>query len=268
MDFEEELFHLYQAEAEQSRQEFIAEHGYSDVSEMTRSDRSFYDINRANTVKGACRRFDDRLNCGGYAFEITSRLYPPKDNDYSKYVSGILDNFDFVRLLGNTHLQSDEYLVIYHYAKNFGHHFIKINNDGLVVEKYSYGTPKVFQGWHSKFSESPDIIFAVKQDHDHHFVREPDFSQGRNFGETVQQAISDRQNSFSYHCQNYRLKRTPSGEIVIIDEDSTKVVASVSNNDNNFEINIAENMADSIENFSGRIKPQFKNGKLINLDDF
>ena len=87
MDFEEELFHLYQAEAEQSRQEFITEHGYSDVSEMTRSDRSFYDINRANIVKGARRRFDDRLNCGGYAFEITSRLYPPKDNDYSKYVS-------------------------------------------------------------------------------------------------------------------------------------------------------------------------------------
>lgn len=267
MDFEEELFNLYKTEAEKSRQDFITEHGYTKVSEMSHSDRSFYEINRANTTKGALRRFFDRLNCGGYAFEIDTRLYPPKNNDLSRYISSILDNFSFVRLLGDSTLQSDEYLVLYRFTSNFGHHFVKVNSDGLLTEKAGYGNPKIFEGWYSRFIDSPEVIFAVKKDHLHHCSSSLDFSNGLNFSETVQQAMSDRHNTFSYHSQNYSLKKSPSGQIFVVNKDST-IVASVMQNSSAPTINILSDYSDSIENLSGHIKPYIKNGKLLNLDDY
>ena len=56
--------------------------------------------------------FNFYINCGGYAFEIDTCIFPGK-NDFEKSVSSILELFPFVRLVGDSQLKEDEYLVLY-----------------------------------------------------------------------------------------------------------------------------------------------------------
>ena len=53
-----------------------------------------------------------KINCGGYALEVYGRIIPRR-NYFDKSVSNLLDFFPFIRLLGNTELLDDEYIVKY-----------------------------------------------------------------------------------------------------------------------------------------------------------
>ena len=97
MGFEEELLASLRKDAESRRQSFIKKYGIP--SEMSPSDRRFYDLNYADAEQKSLSMSFDKINCGGYAFEINTFLSPDTDYDYNAY------------------------------------HFIKINNDGLVTEK-------------------------------------------------------------------------------------------------------------------------------------
>ena len=61
-------------------------------------------------------RFNQLINCGGYAFKIDAAVFPI-GNDFGQSVSRILEHFPFVRLLGDKPLQEDEYLVFYRLGK-------------------------------------------------------------------------------------------------------------------------------------------------------
>lgn len=75
-----------------------------------------------------------RFNCGGYAFEIVDWVCPiGRSNDDT--VSRLLDN-PSVRLLGDTLLEDDEYLVVLD-ADNY--HFVKCK-DGKFSEKMRYAS--------------------------------------------------------------------------------------------------------------------------------
>ena len=74
--------------------------------------------------------FNFYINCGGYALEIDTCIFPG-ENDFEKDVSSILELFPFVRLIGDTKLQEDEYLVLFRASKN-GHHFIKQEDKPFV----------------------------------------------------------------------------------------------------------------------------------------
>ncbi len=90
--------------------------------------------------------FNQSINCGGCALKIDTCIFPGK-GDFERRVSGILESFPFVRLLGDTSLEEDEYLVLYRSLEEGGHHFVRIEDDGTVMEKEGCQPPQKFQGW-------------------------------------------------------------------------------------------------------------------------
>lgn len=275
MGFEEEYLKLMIQRAEAFKEYYKKEYGEED--EMSQADRSFYQINYKDSTKVALRRFYDRLNCGGYAFEIDNCFFPNGEG-FSNYISSLLETFDFIRLLGDEPLKDDEYLVFYRFmdyekngGKNKGHHFIRVNSDGLVVEKNGYGKPMIFTGWHKRYENSPEAVFAVKKRHNHFFDSRKTltaFSGGLDFPQSVSKAIEERSNSFSYHSHNYQLKKNASGDVVIINKDGEIVAELIDQEGDKPIVRIIEGKEGYVENLSGPVRPIIQNGMLINIEQF
>lgn len=274
MGFEEEFFEILKKRAEAFKKEYIKNYGKED--KMNTYERSYYKRNCKDTTKVAVSRFNDRINCGGYALEIDACLFPNGEN-FSNYISSILDNFDFIRLLGDEPLHDDEYLVFYRFidyeeneGKNEGHHFVKVEDDGTVVEKFSAGKPMIFTEWHERYQNSPEVVFAVKKNHEHYFDSRKsltEFKGGLDFEQTISKAIHEKQNEFSYHSHTYRLKKKQNEEVVAIDQKG-EIVAEILTDGYETTVEILEDKEDYVENLTGPVKPIIENGKLINIDEF
>lgn len=103
-------------------------------------------------------------NCGGYALEIPICIWPVKNYTFEEKVLRLMDLYPFVRLLSDTELKENEYVVMYR-AEGSGHHFIKLNDDGEAIEKDASGLPQKFNGW-GTLENAPEAVFAVvKQEH-------------------------------------------------------------------------------------------------------
>lgn len=190
--------------------------------------------------------FNWRLNCGGYALEIETCIFPG-ENDFEKNVSSILELFPFVRLLGDTELEEDEYLVLFRCAEN-GHHFIKRTDDGIFLEKDARNPTKRFESWGECLANSPEAAFAVKKEHDtewHGTIMIP-IEGAKNFEESVVQAIKEKQNTFEYHNHTYQLKKSNEGIIYVCSND--KIVAQVLIDEKDFDIEIDEQSRKYISN--------------------
>lgn len=225
-----------------------------------------------NIDEKAKQRFNDKINCGGYALKIDQCIYPTNQNNFSKSISSILDRFPFVRLLGDKKLEDDEYLVIYRApeGKNSGHHFIRVDDDAMVKEKDGNGQPRVFQNW-GNLTNATEALFAVKKDHKMfgYNSREINYNykKGLNFEESVAKAISEKNNSFSYHNHNFSLKKSKDDEIIII-SDNGEIIAEVVADESECLVEVQEDKKKYVENFSCDISPIICNGKLINFQDF
>lgn len=155
--------------------------------------------------------FRKRINCGGYAFEIDSCIFL-QGLSFEQAVSSLLEQIPFIRLLGNTELLEDEYIVKYRTAKNgIGHHFVKLK-DGKITEKDTDSEIRNFEEWVDVLKNRPEAIFAVKKNHDRkldgNFIYLKD---GKDFDETVLTAYQEKQNHFEYHCHSYSFKKDSSG---------------------------------------------------------
>lgn len=149
---------------------------------------------------------NQRINCGGYAFEIDCCIFKGK-LDFERTVSAILEALPFARLLGNTNLEPDEYIVKYRATPSFGHHFIKIQ-DGKATEKHEAGPVQDFTDWPEGFENLPEATFAVKKEHSIFAERwSLLIDSGKNFDDTVDIAYKNQQDTFSYHSHNYSFKR-------------------------------------------------------------
>lgn len=274
MGFEEEFFEILKKRAEEFKKFYIENYGKEE--NMTLNDRSYYERNYKNSTKVAVSRFNDRINCGGYALEMDACFFPNGEK-FSNYISSLLDNFKFIRLLGDEPLHDDEYLVFYRFinfeqnnGSNHGHHFIKVEDDGLVVEKFGCGKPVIFQGWDKRYQDSPEVVFAVKKNHNHYFDSRgslTNFKGGLDFEETVSTAIIEKSNSFTYHSHNYSLKKKQNGEAVVVDKNGD-IVAEILTDDNVVVVDVVNGKEDYIENLTGPVKPIIQNGKLINFKEF
>lgn len=224
----------------------------------------------------AVEHFKRRLNCGGHAFEIDNCFFPNGEK-LSNYVSSILDTFSFVRLLGDEPLHEDEYLVFYRFmdyeeneGRNEGHHFVKVEEDGLVTEKFGSEEFQIFQGWHDRYKNSPEVVFAVKKEHEHYFDSRfslTELTGGLDFEQTISKAIIEKNNSFSYHSHDYRLKKAKEDEVVVIDKKG-EIIAHVLTDGTDASAEVVKGKENYVENLSGPVKPIIQNGKLINIDEF
>lgn len=213
--------------------------------------------------------FDERINCGGYALKIDKCVFPYYKN-FAQAVTRILEEFPFTRLLGNTTLADNEYLVIYRASNNnkIGHHFIRVDDDGVVREKDGAKSPKVFESWDQSLdSDSYDeAIFAVKKYHQM-FDVENHFSNIKtyDFTERVEMAFSERTNKFHYHGHTFQLKKTSNNDIIIVD-DQGNFIADVFEENGKCLVDVAEEKKDFVENTHTKFKPEIRNGKLINYE--
>ena len=221
--------------------------------------------------KSATYFFNQQINCGGYALKIDQCVYPTYQGNIEVSVSSILEKFPFVRILGNTKLEKDEYLVIYRApeGKNTGHHFIRVDTDGTVREKDGNGEPRIFCGWPDNLKDANEVLFAVKKQHkmfgyDHTEVNE---NTGLDFETSFEEAFRHKQNSFSYHNQIFFLKKTHQGEIVIISEDG-EIVADALAEGEEFAIEVRDEKKRNVENLTSDTKPIISNGKLVNIERF
>lgn len=155
--------------------------------------------------------FRQRINCGGYAFEMDTCIFL-QGLSFEEALSSLLEQIPYIRLLGNTELLEDEYIVKYRTAENgIGHHFIKIK-DGLVTEKNEASEVKKFDGWVEVLQNRPEAVFAVKKEHDRKFDGGFIYlEKGKDFDDVVTEAYKNRQNHFEYHCQTYSFKKDENG---------------------------------------------------------
>lgn len=218
--------------------------------------------------------FNDKINCGGYALKIDNCYWPTYQENFASSVSSLLDKFDFVRLLGDTKLSDDEYIVIYRApkGKNIGHHFIRIDSDGIVREKDANGTPRLFENWGNlEGSEIQEAIFAVKKEHKMFDYGSYDINynnHGLDFENTVHRAYLERKNSFNYHNHSFYFKRDSQTGIIVIINDENQIVANVFAEGDQILLEVIKDYYQYIENYFGKIKPQIENGILKNIAEF
>lgn len=215
--------------------------------------------------------FNEIINCGGYALKVDTSVYPTYQDNFSQSISSILDKFPFVRLLGDKLLEEDEYLVIYRapQGKNTGHHFIRVDSDGVVREKDANEEPRIFQNW-KNLEEAKEALFAVKKEHKMFGYDANDVNhnnKGLDFEESVSQAIKEKQNMFSYHDHSFCLKKSKQDEIFVTTTDG-EIAANVLFDENECLVEIMAGKKEYIENISGILKPIIRNGKLINFEQF
>lgn len=215
--------------------------------------------------------FNQAINCGGYALKIDQCIFPTYQENFSQSVSSILEKFPFVRLLGDTPLEDDEYLVIYRapQGKNTGHHFIRVDSDAIVREKDASGEPRTFENW-GDLEDSMEALFAVKKEHKMFGYDSSDVNynnKGLDFEECIAQAIKEKQNLFSYHNHSFCLKKSKQDEIFVTTIDGG-IVAYVVVDGEDCLVEIIESKKEYVENTLGAIKPIICNGKLINFQQF
>lgn len=212
--------------------------------------------------------FNHAINCGGYALKIDTCVFPNK-GDFETKVSSILESFPFVRLLGDTRLQKDEYLVLYRAGKKGGHHFIRIEDDGTVMEKDGADPIQKFRDWKT-LKDAPEAVFAVKKEHEMNWFKTKGSivvptETSKNFEETVWTAIQNRQNSFEYHNHSYSLKKAGEETIYICSGD--EIVAEMMTDGEEYDIEIREGKKAFISNTQPKNPIVIKDGKYQGAEE-
>ncbi len=109
--------------------------------------------------------FDFGMNWGGFALEVFACLFL-KSKNIEEATANILDQFPFVRVLDEKGLHEDEYRVIYRCNEKGGHHFVKVEENDIIIEKDGSGPVREFTEWPESLKEAPEVEFAVNENHD------------------------------------------------------------------------------------------------------
>lgn len=210
--------------------------------------------------------FNYRINCGGYALRIDDCVFPFGHKDFGKAVSTILERYPFTRLLSDRPLEPDEYLVIYRANDDgSGHHFIRVNDDDSVTEKNAICPIQTFEKW-DEDSMHHEAVFAVKKEEARGFdslqFKADRSLTGFNFEESINNAINNRQNNFSYHGHTFSLRKDSDREIIVISGE--KVIADVIAEDGECAVEVKKGQEGFVENLQPPTPLVIKDGKLLN----
>ena len=114
-----------------------------------------------NDFDGLLEFLNQLQNCGGYALQLPIKIYNAFNYSFEERVLRILELYPFVRLLGDTQLKEEEYIVLYRAEDTgFGHHFVKIYNN-KASQKNSDGVPMNFTEWGKDWENEQEAVFAV-----------------------------------------------------------------------------------------------------------
>ena len=209
------------------------------------------------------------LNDGSFALEIDTLLLPFGYSDINKTVSCILNNFPFVRLLGNTRLKSNEYLVFYRTDKTGNnHHFVKVDQNNDLIEKNNENIVQYFEKWDDKL-DSPLVVFAVKKKHKnfgYHFMDIKVYPDNDlNFQDSLAQALKYKQEFFMYRGRSFNYSQN---DDVIKIEYNGNYIANAYYDNEDLVIESKPSNEKIINSLCPNEQPLIENGKLMNIEDY
>lgn len=226
-------------------------------------------------LEGLIHYMSQIQNCGGYALEIPICIWPVKDYTFEEKVLRILELYPFVRLLSNSELKEDEYVVIYR-AEKSGHHFIKIKDGEEIVEKDGSSLPQKFNGW-GILQNSPEAVFAVvKQKHRDEKMKDlpqcnrnmfldmdayeytedgytdiitKEAEKPATFERTLKEAFNNKNSSFVYNNKKFNLKvRTDDKDLIYVCDES-EILGTICTDGETFLIELDEEKKNKIFGF-------------------
>lgn len=227
-------------------------------------------------LEGLIRYMSQIQNCGGYALEIPICIWPVKDYTFEEKVLRILELYPFVRLLSNSELKEDEYVVKYR-AEEDGHHFIKIKDDEEIVEKNECNLPQKFNGW-GRLQNSPEAVFAVvkqkyrdekmeklpqcnrnmflnmnayeyTEDDGYTDIITKEAKKPATFEKMLMEAFSNKKSSFVYNNKKFNLKvRTEDKDLIYVC-DEKDILGTVCTDGETFIIELDEEKKNKIFGF-------------------
>lgn len=152
--------------------------------------------------------------------------------------------------------------------KDGGHHFIRIEDDGTVVEKEGAQKPQQFQSW-GVLEDAPEAVFAVKKEHDMNYFEKIGYvgipsESTMNFEQTAWQSVQDRSNTFEYHNHSYELK-TAGDETIYICSNG-EIIAEMLTNGEDYDVEIREGKQAYVSNTQPQKPIIINNGKYQGND--
>lgn len=226
-------------------------------------------------------------NCGGYALEIPVCIWPVNNYTFEEKVLRIMDLYPFVRLLSDSELKEDEYIVRYR-AQGNGHHFIKITDNGEIIEKNSSGLPQKFNSWET-LEDAPEAVFAVvKQEYrDEKMKKLPQCNRNMcldddayectedgyteiitrtaekpaTFDRTLKEAYNNRNSTFTYNNKKFSLKIEKDDKDLIYICDENAILGTVYTEGETFIIEIEKEKENAIFGFKPTSEIQINNSK-------
>ncbi len=227
-------------------------------------------------------------NCAGYALQIPICIFSGSKYTFEEQVLRITELYPFVRLLSDTKLRENEYIVKFRAGKT-GHHFIKIDENGKATEKKECNLPRDFQGW-GTLKNDPEAVFAViKQDYrsdeikklpqcnkdmflneDAYYqieedgfkdIRKKEAKKPVTFKDKLKEAYCNRSSSFSYQNKNYYLKTDKNDPELIYICNDNEVLGELCTDGNNFVIELNNEKKNKILGFEPSTPVEIKQNK-------
>ena len=232
--------------------EFLKEHikklGFDiDIEAYAKLKESVKYFSANEDINGLEHYMKQLQNCGGYALQIPICIFSGNSYTFEENVLRITELYPFVRLLSDTELKEDEYVVIFRAGKT-GHHFIRIDENGKATDKHESNLPENFKGW-GNLENDPEAVFAVvKQEYRNKsvkdlpqcnrdmFLNEDAYYQieedgyrnievkkadkPRTFRDKLQDAYNNRTSLFTYRDKTFYLKKNKNdSELIYICDD-------------------------------------------------
>lgn len=215
-------------------------------------------------------------NCAGYALQIPICIFSGCKYTFEEQVLRIMELYPFVRLLSDTKLRENEYIVKFRSGKT-GHHFIRIDENEKATEKNECNLPREFHGWGTLENDSEAVFAVVKQDYrsdeiknlpqcnrdmflneDAYYeieengykgIRKKEAKKPITFKERLQDTYNNKINSFSYQNKNYYLKTDKNDPEIIYICNENEVLGELYSDGSNFIIELKNEKKNQIFGF-------------------
>ena len=262
-----------------------------DMEEYEKTKRVLENCAKKDDIEGIENYMKQCQNCGGYALQIPVCIFSGCNYTFEEQVLRITELYPFVRLLSDTKLKENEYLVKFRSGKT-GHHFMRIDKSGNTTDKCECNLPGKFEGW-GTLEDAPEAVFAVvKQeyrnekikdlpqcnrdmflDEDAYYEIEEDgyrdirkikASKPITFRDKLQEAYNNRNSSFLYQGKTFYLKINKNDSELINICDDSEVLGELCTDGNEFIIELNDKKRNQIFGFQPNKPLEIKHNKEDN----
>lgn len=254
--------------------EYIKKLGFDiDIEAYTQLKEAIEYYNKNKDINGLEHYMKQIQNCGGYALQIPICIFSGSNYTFEEQVLRIIELYPFVRLLSDTELKEEEYVVIFRSGKT-GHHFIRIDENGNATDKHEFNLPGNFQGW-GTLEHDPEAVFAVvKQeyrseaiknlpqcnkdmflDEDVYYkieengykdIRRREATKPITFIDVLQDSYNNKTSSFTYQGKTFYLKVNKNDSEMIYLCDDTEILGEFCTDGNEFVIELNDKKKNKI----------------------